>query len=402
MTTTRAGSPELLATKPPDFSLVLGGPMYQLLRRAHLTDDALTMVNRRIVTGVVVTWLPLLLLSVWEGRAWWGAVDLPFLVNVEVQARFLVAMPLFLVAELVVHMRMRRVVLQFVLRDLVADADRPRLNEAIISAMRLRNSLAAELLLVALVYGLGVWTRNYLAVDADSWAGGASGSGYANLSLAGWWHAVVSVPVFQFLLVRWYFRVFIWIRFLWQVSRIDLKLVPTHPDRVGGLGFLGNTVYAFTPVLVAHGVLLAGLIADRIFFEGATLPQFIVEIFGGVGVLVFLILCPLMVFARQLVDAKRVGLAEYGVLAQRYVREFDAKWVRGSRDPAEPFIGSADIQSLADLANSFEVVRTMRFAPFSKETIFQLGVVTLAPLAPLLLTMISLEELMKRLLGAIF
>ena len=402
MTATRADSPELLAKEPPDFSLVLGGPMYQLLRRAHLTDDALTMVNRRIVTGLVVTWLPLLLLSVWEGRAWWGAVDLPFLVNVEVQARFLVAMPLFMVAELVVHMRMRRVVLQFVLRDLVADPDRPRLNAAITSAMRLRNSLAAELLLVALVYGLGVWTRNYLAVDVNSWAGGASGSGFANLSLAGWWHALVSVPIFQFLLVRWYFRLFIWIRFLWQVSRIDLKLVPTHPDRVGGLGFLGNTVYAFTPVLVAHGVLLAGLIADRIFFEGATLTQFTLEIFGGVGALVFLILCPLMVFARQLVHAKRVGLAEYGVLAQRYVREFDAKWVRGSRDPAEPFIGSADIQSLADLANSFEVVRTMRFAPFSKETIFQLGVVTLSPLAPLLLTMISLEELVKRLLGAIF
>ncbi len=109
-----------------------------------------------------------------------------------------------------------------------------------------------------------------------------------------------------------------------------------------------------------------------------------------------------MVFAGQLARAKRAGLGEYGVLAQRYVREFDAKWLRGGRDPAEPFVGSADIQSLADLANSFEVIQTMRFVPFSKETVFQLGVVTLAPLAPLLLTMISLEELLKRLLSAVF
>ena len=210
------------------------------------------------------------------------------------------------------------------------------------------------------------------------------------------------MPLFQFLLLRWYFRIFIWTRFLWQVSRIDLKLVPTHPDRVGGLGFLGNIVYAFAPVLLAHGVLLAGLIADRIFFAGATLQQFTVEIIGGVGALVFLVLCPLMVFAGQLARAKRTGLGEYGVLAQRYVREFDAKWIRGGRDPAEPLIGSADIQSLADLANSFEVIRTMRIVPFSKETVFQLGVVTLVPLAPLLLTMISLEELLKRLLGAVF
>ena len=100
--------------------------------------------------------------------------------------------------------------------------------------------------------------------------------------------------------------------------------------------------------------------------------------------------------------AKRAGLGEYGVFAQRYVREFDAKWLRGGRDPGEPLSGSADIQSLADLGNSFEVIRTMRIVPFSKETVFQLGVATLAPLLPLLLTMISFEELLKRLLGAVF
>ena len=120
------------------------------------------------------------------------------------------------------------------------------------------------------------------------------------------------------------------------------------------------------------------------------------------GALVFVVLCPLMVFAGQLARAKRAGLVEYGVLAQRYVREFDAKWVRGARDPDEPLVGSGDIQSLADLANSFDVIRTMRFAPFSKETVLQLGVVTLAPLLPLTLTMISLEELLKRLLSAVF
>jgi hypothetical protein len=155
-------------------------------------------------------------------------------------------------------------------------------------------------------------------------------------------------------------------------------------------------------VLLAHGVLLAGLIADRIFFVGATLPQFTVEIVGGVGALVFMVLCPLMVFAGQLARAKRAGLGEYGVLAQHYVREFDAKWIRGGRDPGEPLVGSADIQSLADLANSFDVIRTMRYVPFSKETVFQLGIVTLAPLLPLSLTMISLEELLKRLLSAVF
>jgi hypothetical protein len=376
-----------------------------LLRRSRLSDDTLTLVHRRVIAGILIAWLPLLVLSTWEGRAWWGNVMVPFLCNAEVHARFLLALPLLVFAELVIHRRTRLVVGQFVARNLIAAEDMPRVKAAVGSALRLRNSLAVELLLIVLVYGVGLRVRSYLAVDAGTWvARGAEGvgSGFGNLSLAGWWHMLVSVPLYQFLLVRWYFRLALWTRFLWQISRIDLKLMPSHPDRVGGLGFLGNIVYAFTPLLVAHGVLLAGFVADRIFFQGAKLPEFTVEIVGGVGVLVFLVLCPLMVFTGQLARARRTGLGEYGVLAQRYVREFDAKWLRGDRDPAEPLVGSPDIQSLADLGNSFELVRTMRFVPFSKDTVIQLAIVTLAPLLPLTLTMISLEELLKRLLGAVF
>jgi hypothetical protein len=386
-----------------DFSVVLGGPLYQVLRRTGLSDDALALVHRRIIAFLIITWLPLLLLSALEGRAWWGGVTVPFLLNTEVQLRLLIAMPLLILAELTVHQRMRRLVSHFTSRRLVEAVDQPRLAAAVASALRLRNSLVAELSLIVLIYVVGIAVREYLAADAHSWASASSSStALVNLSLAGWWHAIVSVPVFQFLLVRWYFRVFIWARFLWQVSRIPLALLPTHPDRVGGLGFLANVVYAFAPILFAHGVMLAGFIADRIFFEGAALPQFVVEIASGVAALTFLMLLPLMAFSGQLARVKRTGLGEYGVLAQRYAREFDVKWLRGGTAPAEPLMGSADIQSLADLASSFEVIQGMRIVPFSKETVLQLAVVTAVPLLPLLLTMISAEELIKRLLSAIF
>ncbi len=405
MDTMRRDTATSFAKDTDDFSFVLGGPLYQLLRRSHLADDALELVHRRIVAALLITWLPLLLLSAWEGRAWRGTVDVPFLLNAEAQLRFLVALPLLMVAELTVHMRMRRLLSHFAARQLIPALEQPRVEAAIQAAMRLRNSVAAELLLIVLIFAVGIPLRRYIAVDATTWAtasGAARFPGFLDLSLAGWWQAVISLPIFQFLLLRWYFRMFIWTGFLWRVSRIELRLVPTHPDRVGGLGFLAGVVYAFTPLLLAHGVLVAGLIADRIFFAGAKLPQFTVEILVAVGALVFLVLAPLMVFAGQLARTKRVGLGEYGALAQRYTREFEAKWLRHERDPLEPLIGSADIQSLADLGNSFEVIKTMRFAPFSKETVFQLGVITLLPLAPLLLTMVSFEELLKRLLSVVF
>ena len=291
-------------------------------------------VRQRIIVIALFAWLPLLVLSALEGQMLGGSVAVPFLLDVEVHIRLLVALPLLVIAELVVHQRMRPLLQQFLERDLIPKKAMPRFEAAIASAFRLRNSVLAELLLIAFVYGVGIliiW-RQYLALDTATWYATPSAEG-SKLSLAGIWYGYVSLPIFQFLLIRWYFRLFIWTRFLWQVSRIELSLVPTHPDRVGGLNFLSNTVYAFTVLAVAHGALLAGQLANRIFFLGAELTQFKAEIAIVVVFLLCVILGPLLVFAPQLAAAKRRGLREYGTLAERYVREFDAKWLRGGAPP---------------------------------------------------------------------
>lgn len=388
---------------PPDFSLVLGGPLFQLLRRAHLSDDALLMVRQRLVVFVLLTWLPLLLLSTLEGRAWGGRTVVPFLLDIEVHVRFLVALPLLIVAELVVHRRMRPLLQQFRERNLIPENAVGRFEAAIASAFRWRNSVVAELMLIALVYGFGilvVW-RLYVALDTTTWYATPSADG-AKLSLAGLWYGYVSLPIFQFLLCRWYFRLFIWARFLWQVSRIELSLVATHPDQVGGLSFISGQVYAFTVLAVAHGALLAGNLANRIFFVGAALTQFTVEIALVVIFLLCVVLGPLLVFAPQLAQAKRQGLRDYGTLAERYVREFDAKWLRGGAPADEPLVGSSDIQSLADFSGCYEVVRSMHPVPIKRDDVLRLVVATLAPIVPLALTMMSLEELLKTLLGVLF
>lgn len=386
-----------------NFSLVLGGPLYQLLARAHLTNDALMHVRRRVIVISLLVWLPLLVLSALEGHWLGGGMAVPFLWDIEVHLRLLVALPLLVVAELVVHQRLRTVVHQFLERQLIPEDAMARFKAAMASALRLRNSLVAEVLLIAFVYGVGiliVW-RHYVALDTATWYATPSAAG-PKLSFAGLWYAYLTLPIFQFMLCRWYYRLFIWMRFLWQVSRIELSLIPTHPDRVGGLGFLANAVYAFSVLAVAHGVLLASALANRIFFLGAALPQFKAEIAVMTVFLLCVILGPLLVFAPQLAQVKRKGLREYGALAQRYVREFDTKWVRGDAPPAEPLVGSADIQSLADLANSYEVVRTMSIAPITKQAVLRLAAATLLPIAPLLLTVMPLEDLLKKLASMLF
>ena len=382
-----------------DFSLVLGGPLYQLFIRARINTDTLGLLRRRVIVIFLLTWLPLLVLSVWAGDAAGGASKVPFFYDIDTHVRFLVAVPLLLLAELVVHQRMKLIVRQFIERGIVQTQSRSEFEAIIGSAMRLRNSMAVEVLLIILVLTGGhyLWSSQ-MALDTVTWFARIE-NGQHQLSPAGYWYAYVSIPFFQFLLLRWYFRIVIWTRFLWQVSRLDLHLVPTHPDRAAGLGFLGGSAAAFMPLLLSQGFLLAGMIAVRIFYEGATLLSFKPEIVTAVIFLLLLVLGPLCVFAPRLAQTKRQGLHEYGVLASRYVDGFDQKWLRGGAPLDEHLVGSGDIQSLNDLAGSFEIVNSMRAFPFGKTLVLQTAVTILLPVLPLALTMVSLEDILKKLLG---
>ena len=129
------------STDRPDFSLVLGGPLFQLFRRAHLTGDALEMSNRRVIIAASITWVPLLLLSLLSGHAFGDSVAIPFLQDVEAHVRFLIALPILIAAELIVHRRLSPAVRQFVERRIVIPEELPKFQQAIDSTMRLRNSV---------------------------------------------------------------------------------------------------------------------------------------------------------------------------------------------------------------------------------------------------------------------
>src|SRR4030095_3409740 len=181
-----------------------------------------------------------------------------------------------LIAEVVVHQRVRLFARHFAERGLVPPQSMSRFDDALAAALPLRNSVSAEVLLLVFVYvaGIQVVLREYLALDAATWYA-TPGAGGSTLSAAGVWYAYVSLPLFQFLLLRWYFRMLIWFQLMWRLSRIDLHLVPTHPARCAGVAFLGPIASCSPPP--AHGALLAGHLASRIFHFGASLPEFKLE-----------------------------------------------------------------------------------------------------------------------------
>lgn len=374
-----------------EFSLVCGGPLYRLWQRTGLLRPPLDLVGRRIVAITLIAWLPLLVLSLLDRTV--ADSGLLFVKGFGAHARLLLAIPILMAAEAPVHQRLANTFRQLVNRGIVPPAELPKLGAIVRAAHRVRDSFVLECGLLAAVYTLGQWTwRSHWAIGRTSWYAVAGDTGW-HLTLAGWWYAFVSVPIFQFMLLRWVFRLGLWAWVLSRVARLNLRLIPTHPDRAGGLGCLGNSAYPFGLLLLAEGTLWAGQIGQRILFEGHSLLAYKAEIFVAAVVLVALVLAPLTVFTPLLIRTKLRGRSEYGLLANRYVAEFDAKWVHSATPPDEQLVGSTDIQSLADMANSYSVVQSMRPVPFGLEIVTFLVAMCVAPLLPLTLTIVPFEKM---------
>lgn len=381
-----------------DFSLVLGGPLYQFYLRSRLLRPSVELVHRRILASILITWLPLALLTALTGH-FIGGVGVPFLTDFSAMGQFLISVPLLIGAEPAIHRRALIAAEEFLDRGMIAPEDLPRFEAAIVLARRLRNSVTAEVLLLVIAFTGGYWlwqsqgemyVPTWYAVPAD---------GAMQLTWAGYWFAFVSLPIGRFLLFRWYYRLFIWYVFLWRMSRLRLRLNPLHPDQAGGLEFLSEPTLAFAPVLIAQTVVLAALIGNRILHEGAKLLDFKYEMAGIVVCLILVVLLPLGFFASQMVTVKWDGLREYGVLGSRYAQAFREKWLEEGQQPSREMpLGSADIQSLADLASGYELVNGMQSLPFGIELLRSLAFLTILPLLPLLLSMIPLDEVFRKII----
>jgi hypothetical protein len=374
-----------------------------LLQLAGVRDAALKKVKlASVVLAPLLVWLPLLVLSALDGKLLPGTPGTPFLLDLSAHIRLLVALPLFLLAGLVAEVRIIPTLAQFTLRRLIPDESMERFRTAIDSALRLGNSILADLVIIALIYSIDalVVRRSGFATNAGAWYARLLGQ-RSVLTHAGIFYAYVSLPILQFILLRWYYRLLIWGRLLARVSKLNLRLVPTHPDRLGGLGFLVTGAQAFTVFAMAHGALLAGWLSTRVVIRGAPLQSFKTEFVAVPVFVISLCIAPLLMFTGSLLRTKRNGIQEYGALAARYAREFDDKWAHGSA-LTEPLLGSADIQSLADMGGSYDIIQSMRSVAITPQMIAGFAVAALLPVAPLLLTLMPLSEILKKLAGMLF
>ncbi|MFL6374526.1 MAG: hypothetical protein ACJ73D_07680 [Pyrinomonadaceae bacterium] len=384
-------------TDVPELSLVQGGPVFQLFCWMRLSDRDLNRPYRRAIFVAALAWIPLLILSIVDGRAHGNGIGIPFLDDISAHVRFLIALPALIIGDKFAQEMIGPRIREFLDRMVVRERDIPRFKAAIDSAHSMRDSILLEAGLMIVVYSVGLWVwSSQIASATSSWYAAPDGT-KMNVALAGYWLVFVSLPIFQFLLVRWYLRIAIWLVFLLRVSRLDLRLIATHADRLGGIGFLGEAAFGFAPLLFAQGALISAVTANGILYSGRHLTDLYLEIGAFVILLVASVLGPLCVFSPKMVIAKLQGLMKYGTLASKYVAGFDTKWIGGVNPQDETLLGTGDIQSLADLGTSYAVLHSMRPVPFDLNALVWLLGVTLLPLVPLVFFTFSIEELFDKL-----
>jgi hypothetical protein len=374
----------------PPFVLTEGGPGAAVLRRLRLAPFG-ARAGRTALVLVAVTWVPLLLMSAVEGLAL-GKVQVPFLYDIAANVRFLVAVPMLVLAEIPIGMRLRQATAHFVTAGLVRQEEQTRFSEIILATLRFRDSRVAELVVLGASYVSGYALMAMPMQGGSTWH---TRDPSGHVAAVGYWYMFVSLPIFLFLLLRWMFRMLVWARFLRKVSALDLELTPTHPDGAGGLGFLGKATIPFGGLLFAVSAVTSSAIAGHVLFEHLPLERFQITYAALVVLGLAVFTGPLLVFVPTLAQLKRKGLLEYGTLASRYTQRFDRKWVRGVDVPDDTLLGTGDIQSLADLGNSYEFVKRMGAVPIEVKDLVRIAAGAVVPAVPLAALVMPLSEIVK-------
>jgi hypothetical protein len=382
------------------FSVTEGGPTFRIEKRLGLIRANSPRMLRTAWVAIGVTWVPLFVLSILQGNAIGHRVEVPFLRDFAVHVRFLLSVPLLLFAETIVGSHWADAAGHFVSSGLVADEDFARFDAAAKDGIELRDSAAPELLLIVLACAITAITLASTVVHVSTWYGLRTDSG-VSLTWSGWWFVLFCVPLFQFLVLRWLWWQFLWGQFLWRMSKLNLQLIATHPDEAAGLAFVGEAQRSSRILLVAYSIVVASVLGNSVVYDKVPLQDLAAPITIYVIVAVAMVLAPLSVFLPILRKTKRLGLYQYGTLGTAYTSSFHKKWIIAARPPEEPLLGSSDIQSLADLGNSFGIIGKMNILPMGPRTVMHLAWACLIPMAPLLLTILPFAELLKVLLKAV-
>lgn len=384
-------------TAPTSDALFESGPFPNFQKALGLFRPVGFNVGRRAVVCVAIGWFPLVLLVLLQA-AGNGSVLYSFFTDFGVHGRSLLAASLFILSEPTCLRSLDKIAHHFVEAGIIQGTDRARFDAAVASTRALMNSLLAEILCIGGVYVLVIEFVRYVSPDIfPKWCFNAG-----RLSWAGWWSLFVSIPLLLILFFGWLWRILLWGRFLFRISRLNLQLIAAHPDHASGLQFLNSALFAFMPFAFTLGMIVAGPIANRVVHQSASLDNIKMTVLGLVIVVLVLVVGPLIVFIKNLHREKVAGTYEYGQLAQNVGRDFESKWLENYGKYADGELEATDFSATTDLYGIVSNVNDMSLVPFSFRALAALVIVTLLPFVPVVLMMIPLKVILDQAASLLF
>jgi hypothetical protein len=385
---------ESLTQHPTDRLLVRGGISYRLGAWLGLEPPTPWRRVLKVLLLVVLTWLPLVILSALKGHAWRGQVSVPLMFDPVVHTRFLFVVPLLELAEIFVEKSLRAQIQHFLESGLIPHAERPRFAALVARINRLRSMLAAEgaIVVLAILVSITIRAAAHLGIRGTSWQREGT-----IITPAGWWYILVSLPILYYYLLCWFWVFVLWAGFLFRVSRLNLELTPTHPDRAGGLGFLGWGMASFAIILLAVSAVISGGLAREIIHGGSSLNSVKYHVILFVVLAIGVLYAPLLVFTGRLARCRFRGLLDFGTLIWIHDHDFDEKWIKTLGSKGDSLLGSRDATSLGAISRAYEHVDNMLLVPFDKKALMVLILAAVIPMIPLLGTELPFMDILKAL-----
>lgn len=384
-----------------DLSLMRGGLIYRTMHLLGLLRSRLALPPVIAALLVIVAYFPLALAAAWHGTLLPGEVTMPLLADASVYARFVLALPLLVLAAPPADRLLRAAVRQLSRAGLVPDSQHAAFDTLVARARALRDSHIPEwlCLLVALAPALLSPPVVTELSHVSGWHANADGS----TSAAAWWAWWVSMPLFRLVGLMWLWRFLIWTLLLWRLSRLDLDLRPPHPDGSGGIGFLGFAQQRFSALSLAGGIVLAGSCINHFIYAGQTLTDVHYLLAAYIVGSTMLLLAPLVLLSPALIRAKRHALLKYSALGHRAIRSFDLYWKRGQPDPDAPsLLDSPQPSALADFGSVYSSLARMSLVPLCRANVLWMLLSAAVPLLPLVFFAMSVDSLISKLASILF
>ena len=384
---------------PEDFSLSAGGPFHNILVKMGLHNEQ----GKLAIVCVCFTWLPLLIITTIEGTLFSGT-QLPFISDVAMHARVLVALSMLIMIKVVIDTNVNAVT-KYISDALITGAvGQIVLIRTLRRAKKLTNSVITEIILILIVIITTIsmvkgGAYSSLGEGTTSWMTTSVQQGDTGLSVAGYWAVFISIPTFQFFLFRWLWRYFVWILLLFRLSRTTIDLLPTHADGAGGLGIVMLAQRSFNLIFVAGSVVISGQFIAEIIDQPDTFNVIRNKVIGYIIICIVFIFIPLLFFTGKLFTTKYKGLTRLSILGATLSRKFEGEWVNDL--PIEKRIeeSKVDPSMLYDYFGLYEALQKLRTVPITLLDILGMAIVLFIPFIPILFIHFSVAELLQKIAG---